>query len=173
MLFDAIGRCAGLMFRVQAYGDSRVGLCESFDVRRMGSRREDEMTERLHENRRRFERYAMRDSVFLAFRPRFDRLGLLVDISRGGVAFEYTASDKPREEPRPPHIEVEIFSHDTFRLSRIPCTIVYDTMAESSLGTPGFETRRCGLQFARLSDAQMSQLKILMETHAGQHVPAM
>jgi hypothetical protein len=121
-------------------------------------------------NRRQVQRYAVTDSVFLAFRPRFDRLGMLKDISRGGVAFEYTVSDTP-QPLETSDIEVEVFSHKTFRLSRIPCRIVYDTSAEAGLSIAGFETRRCGLQFGKLSELQAAQLKVLMDTHIGDHIP--
>lgn len=130
------------------------------------------MTEKSVPNRRQFQRYAVTDSVFLAFRPRFDRLGMLKDISGGGVAFEYTVSDTP-QPLETSEIEVEVFSHKTFKLSRIPCTIVYDTRAEAGPSMTGFETRRCGLQFGKLSDLQAAQLKVLMDTHIGDRIPVM
>jgi hypothetical protein len=130
------------------------------------------MTETSIPNRRQFQRYAVTDSVFLAFRPRFDRLGMLKDISKGGVAFDYTVSDTPQPLENS-NIEVEVFSHKTFRLSRIPCRIVYDTRVKAGLSMVGFETRRCGLEFGQLSELQAAQLKVLMDTHIGDGIPEM
>lgn len=110
-------------------------------------------------DRRRYERHAVKDPVFLTVRPQFDRLGRLTDIGKEGAAFEYIVHDECNPIDT---VEVDIFSSDQdFHLSRLPCKVAYDI----DVGHPsivGIETRRCGLRFRDLSDQQTSQLTTLL-----------
>ncbi len=49
------------------------------------------ITDKQGQERRRHERYSPNgNNIFITFRPHFDRIGSITDISRGGVSLEYS-----------------------------------------------------------------------------------
>ncbi len=107
--------------------------------------------------RRQFERYATDDSLFATFRPHFDRIGKVKDISKGGMSIEYTVYE---EFGKTESVEVDLFSHKAdFHLSRLSCKVVYDTGSSDYQGFSGFEVRRCGLEFSNLSPRQRAMVE--------------
>lgn len=120
------------------------------------------MTDKSERDRRQHPRYRVDDEVFLAFRPQFDRIGKLKDISQGGVAFEYTVF----QESQPVQTaEIDIFSAaKDFHLPRVLCKIVYDVKLDSYPSFNNIVTRRCGLQFQDLSEQQAAQLQTLFSS---------
>ena len=106
--------------------------------------------------RRGSKRFQVTKEVFLTFRPDFERIGRVRDISKGGIAFEYLAFRKPSKVK---HVEVDIFSRlGNVYISHIPCKVLYDIGKDtlSFLSTAGI--RRCGLQFGQLTKNQMARL---------------
>jgi hypothetical protein len=113
------------------------------------------------EDLRNIHRYPVNEMVFITFRPRFDIVGYLIDVSSEGIALEYTAFE-PGE--RTNFVEVDIFCQPKkLNLAHIPCRVAYDFKVEDAPTFRGFQTRRCGLQFSRVSDEQREQLKALLE----------
>lgn len=104
--------------------------------------------------RRRQDRFSTKDKVFLTFRPDFDRLGIIKDVSSGGISFEYM----PLEcVDCPQRVEVDIFSEVRgFYLSRVPCRIVYDVDLDGLNGSG--HLKRCGLEFMELSPGQNTKI---------------
>ncbi len=117
------------------------------------------MEERAEE-RRQAPRYALRTDYYLAFRPGLDRVGRIKDVSRNGAAFEYPVYD---EYPQTAAVEVDIFAPETgcSLLLGVPCQIVYDVGLDHDTEST-FQTRRCGLQFDRLSVQHRDQLQLLL-----------
>jgi hypothetical protein len=124
------------------------------------------MSDKTTANRRREPRYAVKDEVFLVFRPYFDRLGKLKDVSSGGVAFEYPVF---AEYSKVNEVEVDIFASEPahIMLRNLPCRVVYDTRIDQPT-VSGVETRRCGLKFEGLSLQHAEQLKLLLN-HCALH----
>lgn len=120
-------------------------------------------------DRRTYRRYLVKDSVFLTFRPTFNKLGSLKDISRSGVSFEYIAY----ESMDTPHsVEIDIFSKSMdIHLSKVPCRVVYDVKIDDSFAMSQVETRRCGLQFEGLSNRHASQLKNILSNYISGPAP--
>lgn len=119
--------------------------------------------------RRKSTRYALRTDVFLALRPGFTTLGKLMDVSGGGVAFEYAVFDQHEKVAA---VDVDIFASepDQFMLSRVPCRVVYDVKIQKpTLG--GIETRRCGLKFEQLSQQQSELLNLLLIKYGSHPLP--
>lgn len=117
------------------------------------------------DTRRRSQRFTVKDTVFLTFRPGFDKMGRLKDISKSGVAFEYISLDRQAESGTLEYesVEVDIFSNAKgLYLSRVPCKIVYDVRTADFFGRKLFENRRCGLKFGPLSHNQKAQLVALL-----------
>jgi c-di-GMP-binding flagellar brake protein YcgR len=118
------------------------------------------MAKKGEEDRRRFHRFGMKNAVFITFRPEFDMIGKLTDISAGGLAFEYNSfEDREKSDV----VEIALFSHPKdYSLPKAVCRVVYDREVEGCFSFKGFQTRRCGLEFYELNLDQMLQLDMLM-----------
>jgi c-di-GMP-binding flagellar brake protein YcgR len=118
------------------------------------------MAKKGEEDRRRFHRFGMKNAVFITFRPEFDMIGKLTDISAGGLAFEYNSfEDREKSDV----VEIALFSHPKdYSLPKAVCRVVYDREVEGCYSFKGFQTRRCGLEFCELNSDQMLQLDMLM-----------
>jgi len=111
-------------------------------------------------NRRKSPRFALKADVFILFRPNLKRIGRLIDVSTGGLAFEYSSFEKDEDVGE---VEVDIFADQPrkFLLSRLSCTLVYDI----NIQQPTFddiETRRCGIRFKPMSQAEEGILKLFL-----------
>lgn len=109
--------------------------------------------------RRRHPRIAIEDHVFIAISNGHNRIGRVRDISLGGLAFEHIYEETLNwiETTK----DVLLWVNER-RLSKIPCTIVYDMplpiRPEYGLLTIQLTTRRCGVRFEPLTDEQAEQL---------------
>jgi hypothetical protein len=92
-----------------------------------------------------------------------DRVGKIKDISSEGAAFEYPLAGKHKQANE---ALVVIFSAraGSLFLRGVPCRVVYDIMIEPPT-LNGIQTRRCGLQFNKLSHHQNSKLQDLLNRH--------
>jgi hypothetical protein len=119
---------------------------------------------RVETERRKFMRFLAQGTAFAVLRPHFTKLGKIKDISEGGLAFEYIAYERQKENSS----GIDIFLSDNgFYLGRIPCKIRYDIkIAERyQTSTDRIERRRCGLQFGELTEEQAAQLKFFLKNH--------
>ncbi len=123
------------------------------------------MTDKKGADRRRDERHEVKDRIFITFRPQFERIGWLTDISKGGVSFEYPTFEEYSALPE--KIHVDIFSSPrNFNLSNLPCKLVYETPVDKAKGFMGtIGTRRCGLVFEAMSEHQAAQLATALSQH--------
>lgn len=118
------------------------------------------MAKKDEADRRKFYRCGFRNPVFITFRPEFDMIGKLTDISAGGLSFEYNVFD---DQKRSDMVEIALFSHPKdYSLPKATCRVVYDQQVEGSFSFKGFQTRRCGLEFCELTSDQMLQLDLLI-----------
>jgi len=120
-----------------------------------------------HEQRQ-YERLEPHGSAFAVFRPEFNKIGPINDISRGGLGFTYLApSDNEVPVAETSHVIDIIASQNSFHLSNIPCTLVYDAEADSEQITlmPDLVNRLCGLKFDQLTEEQEKQITLFLETH--------
>jgi hypothetical protein len=103
-------------------------------------------------------RYSIEGDVLIRSKGIFPRVAKLKDISKGGVGLEYVAD---RDNGLSETVEVDILFRKQIRLSRVPCRVAYDIgLEQSTSGANG--TRRCGLEFRRLSDHQVGLLILIM-----------
>jgi hypothetical protein len=117
------------------------------------------VTESKGRERRRHERFETKDHIFITFRPHFDRIGSISDISKGGVSLEYSVIQEYTELTD--SLWVDIFcSSKKLELSNVPCRLIYDERVDNTKGfLKTIETRRCGLEFAGLSQYQTARLE--------------
>jgi hypothetical protein len=122
----------------------------------------------MNAERREKARYRPKKMTFIAIKPEFVKLGKILDISEGGLCFQYLVKDDQSADT--PALEADIFmSENGYYLPDVPCKMVWDTPIQQDMTFPtGFQSRRCGLQFTRLTKAQKGKLEqFLQECTAG------
>ena len=115
-------------------------------------------------DQRRHPRYRIRDAEFHVFSHGIQITGQLVNISKSGLAFQFTPGTGEKTECR----AVDILGPDSdrFYISAIACRSIYDigVLAEGRTFT-GAQSRLCGLQFLDLSEEQTQKLTDLINHH--------
>lgn len=105
--------------------------------------------------------------AFAALGKENSKVGMIKDISRGGLAFEVTVDNGSPTEIMP---KVEIFlENNEFVLSNLPCTIIYQKPVQadstnSTLTSP-FKSKRYGLKFEELTKDQTDKLLFFIKNH--------
>lgn len=105
--------------------------------------------------------------IFASLGSDLGQVGKIIDVSLGGVSFEFISDVEVGEDKT----HLDIFTMDDgIRLSGLPCFLVY----QSSVSLPGrkgnaveaFMNRRCGLKFDNLQCEQWVRLAELLEKEA-------
>jgi len=112
-------------------------------------------------------RFIVKDNTFIALQNGHTSLGNIKNISKGGSLFEYLYKEKIIESEENYTLDIFMFGEE-FRLTDIPCSIVYNTTESKSIENsyvPFFITRRCGITFGELSNKQVSQLSYFIENY--------
>jgi hypothetical protein len=117
----------------------------------------------MNPERRKTVRFLPQTETYVALRPDFTKLGRLIDISRGGLSFQYISS---KVEGRGP-TQLDLFTgNNGFYLPTLRCKIIYDIpLPEKSASAPPLERRRCGLEFGEATEAQVAQLELYLANH--------
>jgi hypothetical protein len=120
------------------------------------------MTERkVQVERRKHKRFRVEDGAFVALRPSDHGVGRLIDISMGGLTFDYVTMQPPSVKAT----ELDIFvTNSSFRLFEIPCQSVWDLNTYDIPTTP-IHKRRCGVEFGDLTSRQILQIENFIENH--------
>jgi hypothetical protein len=120
-----------------------------------------------HEQRK-YERLEPQGLAFVVFRPEFSKIGSIINISRGGLGFHYLCP-AGNEDPTTETFRIIdiIASGNSFYLSKIPCTLVYDDKINSNRVTfmTDLVNRRCGLKFDPLTKKQEKQINLFLAEH--------
>jgi len=117
-------------------------------------------------DRRRVNRYKMKEGGLLFTLMSGHEFAIVKDMSIAGLGIEYVLynkSDTARAMEVDAVVEVDLFeAAGDCQLSRIPCKVIYDI----SVNCPSFmgtQTRRIGLQYELPSDQQLSRrLKLFL-----------
>jgi Tfp pilus assembly protein PilZ len=117
---------------------------------------QEEQNQKVPSERRRHKRSRLRVSAFAVLNSPFSEMGEIIDISMGGLSFRYT-SDKALPKGS---LALDLLCvDDGFQVARLPAK----TVAESILAG---EVRRRGVQFDRLTNRQVSQVRHFIRTYA-------
>lgn len=120
------------------------------------------MTRKGFVERRKHERFEVRDDTPVILRSNNSRVGSAVDVSMGGLGFRYVGRMKPvNESARLSILPLE----DAPCLYRIPCRLVWDC----KVGKDPYSTigpRQCGVQFAGLRPEEEAQLRYYIKKHS-------
>ena len=116
------------------------------------------------DERRAHPRLKPRELTFVAIRPDFTRLGKILDISGGGLCFQYMAKDK--QPPDGSAVQADIFiSSNGYYLPGVPCKMVYEKKGQDITFPIGLEYRACGLQFQGLTQDQTEKINYYLNEH--------
>lgn len=113
--------------------------------------------ERVNE-RRKYKRFNVKPGVLAVLGPASDKMGRIIDICQGGLAFQY----KEGREQAAESYELSILFDDNSSLNHRPCkftaSIVSDVAVENEKPYSTAVIRRCGLKFRDLTYYQKTWL---------------
>jgi hypothetical protein len=121
-------------------------------------------------DRRKHKRHRAQVSAFVDIRIGRIKVGKIVDISRGGLAFRYVDERERLKE----QFELDMYFRDNdFRMEYVPVKTIWDrgSARELSFST---RTRLRGVQFGKLKQTQFSELErfLLLNTLIEEERPA-
>jgi hypothetical protein len=105
-------------------------------------------------------------NVYAALGRDFEKVGKIIDLSLGGLGFEYIPEENQSEE----FSQIDIFKvGEVFHLHNLPCKIAYDVpLSLPSNGIKSLQhspSRRCGVEFKTLPEEDNAQLELFLELH--------
>jgi hypothetical protein len=113
------------------------------------------MSRERRADRRKQKRHRAQASAFVDIRIGRIKVGKIVDINRGGLAFRYVAD---RERLRG-DFELDMYFRDNdFRVEYVPVKTIWDQGSPSELSFSA-RTRLRGVQFGKLTPTQFSELE--------------
>ena len=111
--------------------------------------------------RRKYKRMQVGDGAFVLLGPNSTKLGRIIDIGMGGLAFSHMARERPSSEL----FELDIFIIDSdFYLERV----LFETISDFKTHENPFSSitmRRSGVRFGELGHNQVSQLENFIQNH--------
>lgn len=115
----------------------------------------------MEAERREHKRFRSKEGAYAVLSGRVSKMGQILDISRGGLAFRYIdIGDRPRES-----CVLDILREENaFRLENITFRIISDLDASKDYPFSTIPMRRCGGQLTGLSDRQIHDLEYLIES---------
>lgn len=112
--------------------------------------------------RRRHKRFQAEEGAYAAVRPQYEKIGQIIDVSRGGLAFRYMVSGSQEDASS----ELDIFLiGEGFHLDKVPFQTVSDEGIPERLSPGSQKMRRCGVQFGELTQMQILKLKEFILNH--------
>ncbi len=120
----------------------------------------------MEAEKRKTERFVVRNGIFVAFGNDLPKVGMLKDISKGGLSFEYLYDEKPVGNDS----RVDIYmTRGEFFLREVPCSKVYEITPATGYDDNQFSSttmNRCGFKFGLLSADQSVKLSSFINTYA-------
>jgi hypothetical protein len=112
---------------------------------------------------RRHKRFKAPQGAFAGLGPDFNKVGQIIDISMGGLAFRYIGKAKPANRS---HLDIIMIEPD-FYLGNVPCVTVSDFPLDGGISFNA--TRRSSVRFGKLTPYQKVLLGQFVEgLHAGE-----
>jgi PilZ domain len=113
--------------------------------------------------RRSHERYPVQQGIYALLKNGSSKLGQIMNISAGGLAFMYINHEKQIGEP----VEIDIFiSGNGYFLKGIPCKKISDIHVDNFVPFSTFEMRQLGVQFGAMSHGQADRLDAFIKEYA-------
>ena len=112
--------------------------------------------------RRKNQRYKVKDRSFAVLGPDASRLCHMIDICRAGLAFRYFVD---ADEPVGKNMELGILAGDDFYLESIPARVVTEKTVESSSPFNAAIMKRRGVEFGLLTPKQIKAIEYFIENN--------
>ena len=113
-------------------------------------------------DRRRHKRFQAPQGVFVGVGPDLDIIGLLRDMSMGGLAFRYVGNGDALSGSY-----VELFmAQGDFYLGNLPIDIVSNIELLGEIFSSSETLRRCSMKFKKLTPHQTAKLQEFVDQHA-------
>ena len=119
------------------------------------------MNRKAHVDRRKHERYRAEFGSLVMLKPNTCGVGQIIEISVGGLTFDYLTGKSPSMEATELRILVP---RTSFRLDRIPCQGIWD-LGLYEIPRTSLLKRRCRVKFGELTTQQASQIDYFIENH--------
>jgi hypothetical protein len=105
--------------------------------------------------RRALPRYKVEERAFAVLRPQFIKLGRIIDIGLGGLAFSYLITNG--EKSKSPELDIFIAGSE-FYLERLPIKGISESRMPRNPSGSSLPVRRFSVQFGELEGFHISQL---------------
>ena len=110
-------------------------------------------------DRRKHPRFKVRDSLAAIIQNDRSKIGIIADISQGGLAFRYIQSDK-HEIVLKEQVKLSIIcSSDNFHCHDVPCEIIMDGHSPPEYSFSLIPMRKCHVQFDEMTPDQISHME--------------
>jgi hypothetical protein len=124
------------------------------------------MNAKVTVERRKHERFEIWDEAFVLLGPDSTKLGRIIDIGMGGLAFSHVG----RARPPSALFELDLFLVDSdYYLEKMPYEIISDIKTQNSR-FDSIAMRRCGVRFGDLTHSQIAQLEYFIHSHTSGEV---
>ena len=112
--------------------------------------------------RRNNTRFRVPEGTFAKVKGSANKVGQMIDISKGGLAFRYIdIGERPNRS-----FELDmIVKNNGFHLGNVPLITTSDLEADKEFAFSSIPMRRSGGQFGELMDSQISQLEYFIQNH--------
>ena len=118
----------------------------------------------MKDERREFTRYKLQEDEIQIYSHDLKIDGMLKDMSKGGLAFQYTPIAGKKMDTN--SINIFVKGTDRFYLSDIACRIIYDiSTLDEGQRFKGTERRQCGIKFVELKENQQNKLELLLKNY--------
>ena len=113
--------------------------------------------------RRKNKRFQAAKNTYAVLRARGSKLGRVIDISKGGLAFRYVSVGQRLKGP----LELDLLSHQyDYRIDKIPVKVITDLEVANKKVFKSTTLKRVGVQFGKLTREQKSKLEHFIRDHA-------
>jgi hypothetical protein len=110
--------------------------------------------------KRQHKRFQVPKGTFVGLGPHDTKVGQIIDVGMGGLAFRYVGSEEPSNG------ELDVFLNERdFYLGRVPFRTVSDFEITSRRDSISTAMRRSGVQFRKMKPNQISQLEYFIQNH--------
>jgi hypothetical protein len=110
--------------------------------------------------KRQHKRFQVPKGTFVGLGPHDTKVGQIIDVGMGGLAFRYVGSEEPSNG------ELDVFLNERdFYLGRVPFRTVSDFEITSRRDSSPTAMRRSGVQFRKMKPNQISQLEYFIQNH--------
>jgi hypothetical protein len=123
--------------------------------------RSDTHARKEFDEHRKHKRFQVPGGVFVGFGPRANKVGQIVDVSMGGLAYRYVGCEESSDGS---HLDIFVTDND-FYLGAVPFKTVCDLQVAGRAASSPMTMRRCGVRFGKLTGKQNAQLEYFIRQY--------